>query len=81
MSGDLQPPLLLIMEALDRLSRENPWVAQERLAGLVNRGVLVATTKDDKIYHRESNMADLIISVVYMCAANSKSVEQKLPCP
>ncbi len=35
--GDLRPPLIIIVEALDRLSRENPWTAKERLAGLVTR--------------------------------------------
>ena len=72
-SGELRPPFMLIVEALDRLSRENPWLAQERLAGLVNRGVLVATTKDDKIYHRNSDMADLILSIVYMAGAHAES--------
>jgi DNA invertase Pin-like site-specific DNA recombinase len=27
-AGELRPPLMLIVEALDRLSREDPWTAQ-----------------------------------------------------
>ncbi len=72
-SGVLGPPLMLIVEHLDRLSRQNPWQAQEQLAGLVNRGVLIATTKDDKIYSTESGVGDLILSVVYMSAAHEES--------
>jgi DNA invertase Pin-like site-specific DNA recombinase len=71
--GDLQPPLLIIVEALDRLSRENPWTAQERLAGLVTRGVFVVTTRDDKIYSLESGVGDLIGSVVLMVSAHEES--------
>ena len=49
-NGELQPPLLLIMESLDRFSREDKWLANHRLSGLVSKGIWVATTKDDKIY-------------------------------
>jgi DNA invertase Pin-like site-specific DNA recombinase len=70
---ELRPPLMIIVEALDRLSRENPWTAQERLAGLVTRGILVATTRDDKIYSLDSGIGDLILSVVYMSAAHEES--------
>ena len=52
-SGELRPPLMIIVKSLDRLSRENEWTAQERLAGLVRRGIFVATTRDDKIYSLE----------------------------
>jgi DNA invertase Pin-like site-specific DNA recombinase len=72
-SSVLRPPLMLIVEHLDRLSRQNPWQAQEQLAGLVNRGILVATTKDDKIYSSESGIGDIIMSVVYMSAAHEES--------
>jgi DNA invertase Pin-like site-specific DNA recombinase len=72
-SGELRPPLLIIVEALDRLSRENPWIAHGRLSNMVGRGVFVATVADDRIYHLGSDMSDLIISVVLCCAANKSS--------
>jgi len=75
-SGALGPPLLLIVEHLDRLSRENPWRAHEQLAGMVRRGILVATTRDDKIYHLGSNIGDIIMSVVYAAAAYDESVKK-----
>ena len=58
---------------MDRLSRENPWIAHGRLSNLVGRGVFVATVADDRIYHLGSDMSDLIISVVLCCAANKSS--------
>ena len=72
-SGMLRPPLMLIVEHLDRMSREDEWKAQEQLAGLINRGILVATTQDDKIYSKESGIADLILSIVIMSAAHGQS--------
>jgi DNA invertase Pin-like site-specific DNA recombinase len=72
-TGELQPPLLIIVEALDRLSRENPWIAHGRLSNLVGRGIFVATVTDDRIYHLGSDLSDLIISVVLCCAANKSS--------
>jgi hypothetical protein len=49
--GTLKPPsLLLIVESLDRLSRQHPWTAREQLAGLINRAVIVATTRGHAIY-------------------------------
>jgi DNA invertase Pin-like site-specific DNA recombinase len=75
-SGELQPPLLIIVEALDRFSRENRWVAHNRLSGLVAAGIFVATTKDDKIYHLDGDISDMIVSVVYMVAAHKESEDR-----
>ena len=72
-SGELRPPLLIIVEALDRLSRENPWIAHGRLSNLVGRGIFIATVADDRIYHLDSDLSDLIISVVLVCAAHKAS--------
>lgn len=72
-NGKLQPPLLVIVEALDRLSRQHPTVAAEQLTGLINRGVFIATTADDKIYGPGMDLAELILSVVYMAGAHAES--------
>ena len=60
-TGELRPPLMVIVEALDRLSRQNPWQAQSQLAGLVSRGIIVATTQDDRIYSLNSGIGDIIL--------------------
>jgi DNA invertase Pin-like site-specific DNA recombinase len=72
-SGELQPPLMLIMEALDRFSREDKWTANHRLSGLISKGIFVATTADDKIYTRDSDIGTLIMSIVLLDAAHAHS--------
>jgi DNA invertase Pin-like site-specific DNA recombinase len=72
-TGELRPPLLVIVEALDRLSRQNPWHAQSQLAGLVSRGIIVATTQDDRIYSLDSGIGDIILSIVAMSRAHEES--------
>lgn len=72
-SGELKPPLLLIVEALDRLSRQEPTVAQEQFVSLINRGILIATTKDDKIYGPGMDLGELILSIVFMAGAHAAS--------
>lgn len=71
--GELTPPLMLIMESLDRFSREDRWTANARLSGLVARGIWVVTTKDDQVYSSESNIGDLIMSIVLLDAAHAHS--------
>jgi DNA invertase Pin-like site-specific DNA recombinase len=73
--GDLRPPLMIIVEALDRLSREDPWTAHHRLSGLISRGIIVATTKDDRIYDRSDKRAleNLLMSVMLLKAAHDES--------
>ena len=63
---------MVIVEALDRLSRQNPWQAQSQLAGLVSRGIIVATTQDDRIYSLNSGIGDIILSVVAMSRAHEE---------
>jgi DNA invertase Pin-like site-specific DNA recombinase len=74
-SGELRPPLMLIVEALDRLSREDPWTAQHRLSGLISRGIIVATTRDDRIFDKDDKRAleNLLMSVMLLKAAHDES--------
>jgi DNA invertase Pin-like site-specific DNA recombinase len=72
-TDELRPPLMVIVEALDRLSRQNPWQAQSQLAGLVSRGIIVATTQDDQLYSLDSGIGDIILSVVAMSRAHEES--------
>ena len=69
-NGELVPPLLLIMESLDRFSREDLLLAAKRLIDLLVAGVAVATVRDDKIYTRNSKLTDIIMSLVYLDAAH-----------
>ena len=64
---------VLFVEALDRMSRQNPWKANHQLSGLVLAGITVVTTKDDKVYTEKSGIADMILSIVLMASAHDKS--------
>jgi DNA invertase Pin-like site-specific DNA recombinase len=72
--GDIQSGSVLIIENLDRLSRENPWDAVPLLCNIINRGITVVTlTPGETIYERGSNMTALIMAVVEFTRGHSES--------
>lgn len=67
---------ILIIEALDRLSRAEPIVAQALLSQIINAGITVVTASDGKEYSRESlkaNPMDLVYSLLVMIRAHEES--------
>lgn len=72
-SGQLGPSPLLLVEAIDRLSRQEPLDAIETiLSGLVGSGVRIVTLEDGAEYSRETLRTDptrLIVLVVKIQAA------------
>jgi len=66
----------LIIESLDRLSREQVLDALSQFTGIINAGVSIVTLADNKVYSRQGikdNWADLIISITIMARANEES--------
>jgi DNA invertase Pin-like site-specific DNA recombinase len=64
----------LIVENLDRLSRENPWDAVPLLCNLVNAGVTVVTLSPaEMIYQRGRDLTPLILAVVEFTRGHSES--------
>jgi len=64
----------LVVESLDRLSRENVNLALERFLSILNAGVNIVTLMDnEKVYHAHGTAADLIMSVLVMARANEES--------
>ncbi|MGO4571043.1 recombinase family protein [Microvirga sp. 2TAF3] len=76
-SGEVEPGSCLIIESLDRLSREAVSDAAYLLLGLVRKGVRVVTLADRKEYSKEDidsrGGVDLMISVGIMARANEES--------
>jgi DNA invertase Pin-like site-specific DNA recombinase len=79
-AGAIKRGTVLMVEALDRLSRQDVWKATHQLTGLVTAGITVITTRDSKIYSNDSRLADkgaaigdLIMSVVIMANAHDES--------
>ena len=66
----------LLVESLDRLSRDRILEAQALFLQIVSAGVTIVTLVDQRSYSVDSlnaNPTDLIISLVYMMRANEES--------
>jgi DNA invertase Pin-like site-specific DNA recombinase len=72
--GRIPSESILIIENLDRLSRENPWDAVPLLCGLVNSGVSVATlSPSEMVFERGSDLTALVLAVVEFGRGHSES--------
>jgi DNA invertase Pin-like site-specific DNA recombinase len=72
--GDIPRGSVLIIENLDRLSRENPWDAVSLLTSLVNAGISVVTLSPaEMVYERGSNLTSLVLAVVEFGRGYSES--------
>ncbi len=71
--GKIEPGSWLLVESLDRLSREKVSVALPRFLDLLNKGITVVTLSDGRIYTSGANELDLIISIVHMSRAHEES--------
>ena len=72
-NGTVAAGSYLIVESLDRLSREKVKDALPRFLDLLNRGINVYTSADQKLYTSDYNELDLIVSIVHMSLAHNES--------
>jgi DNA invertase Pin-like site-specific DNA recombinase len=72
-SGAIPVGSYLLVESLDRLSRERVKDALPRFLDLLNKGINVVTLADKKLYTSDYNELDLIISIVLMSRAHEES--------
>lgn len=76
-SGAVEPGSILIVESLDRLSRQDVNLAVELLLSIINRGVIVVTLSDGAIYRAgvqsQAMFAQLLMSVAIFLRANDES--------
>ena len=63
----------LIVESLDRLSREEVKDALPRFLDLLKKGIRIYTSIDNHLYTENYNLTDLIISVISMSRAHEES--------
>jgi DNA invertase Pin-like site-specific DNA recombinase len=74
--GDIPRGSYLLVESLDRLSREQVVVALTLFLNLITSGITIATLGDSREYSMESvrdNFTELIISIVIMSRAYEES--------
>jgi DNA invertase Pin-like site-specific DNA recombinase len=72
--GKVKPGSLLLVESLDRLSRQEGMKALNLFTEIITSGITIVTLSDGKTYDIQSGFADLIISIVTMARAHDESV-------
>ncbi len=75
-SGRVKKGSILIVESLDRISRDEPIIAQGILAQIINSGIKVITTIDEQEYDRESVRREpmkLVYSLLLFVRSNEES--------
>lgn len=72
--GEVKPGSVLLVEALDRLSRDHILSALEVFIKILKAGVEIHTLADNKVYTAESHMNDIMFSFILMSQANQESV-------
>jgi DNA invertase Pin-like site-specific DNA recombinase len=74
--GEISRGSVLIIESLDRLSREQVLDALNQFISLINAGIVIGTLADQQIYSRETlgnDWSKLIISLTIMARAHEES--------
>lgn len=74
--GRVPPGSLLLVESLDRVSRQNPWDALALFAQIINAGVTMVTLFNGKSYSQEDIRANSFLimeSLFVMIRANEES--------
>lgn len=71
--GTIAPGSSLIVESLDRLSREHVKHALPRFMDLLNKGINIVTLSDGRTYSSDFTEMDLILSIFVMSRAHEES--------
>lgn len=75
-AGDIPKGSVLIVEAFDRLSRQEPRLAQQQFLQIINAGVEIVTLIDQQRFSAksiDSNMGQLFMSIGMMVGAHAES--------
>lgn len=67
----------LIVESLDRLSREDVLIAQAQFIELLIAGISIVTLIDNQVYHKDRDYTQLILSLSIMKRANDESLTKQ----
>ncbi|MGF6314961.1 recombinase family protein [Pseudomonas frederiksbergensis] len=71
--GTIEAGSLLIVESLDRLSREHVRDALPRFLDLLKADIQIYTASDNKLYTKDYNEIDIVVSILQMSRAHSES--------
>ncbi len=77
--GEIEGGSYLLVESLDRLSRNDVLTALSHFISIINAGVRIVTLADNRIYSTEAikaNYTELIISLTIMSRAHEESLQK-----
>jgi DNA invertase Pin-like site-specific DNA recombinase len=78
-SGLIKPGSYLLVESLDRLSRQELLAAQSLFLSIIQAGINLVTLTDGRVYRAGTNdLGDLIVSLVIMSRAHEESQTKSL---
>ncbi len=67
----------LIVESLDRLSREDVLIAQRQFIDILLADITIVTLMDNQVYHKDRDFTQLIFSLTIMQTANEESSKKR----
>lgn len=77
----VQQGSVLIVESLDRLSREQPFKAQATMYEIIEAGITIITAKDSNVFNKESiaknPVQTMILSILESIRAHSESLTKQ----
>lgn len=78
--GEIPHGSILIVEHLDRLSREKTGDALTLFLYLINKGIKIVTLQDNIEYDKDSinNQTQLILSIMHMASAHDESLKKSI---
>lgn len=71
--GKVERGSYLLVESLDRLSRQNPFEAFDLFSKIIKAGINIVTLTDNRVYSSAPDLGDLITSLVTMSRAHEES--------
>jgi DNA invertase Pin-like site-specific DNA recombinase len=74
--GDVPPGSFLLVDSMDRLSRENVVQAAHTLLGIALSGVKVVTLNNGFAFDRNAQLPDVVIAVAEITRSHAESVEK-----
>ena len=80
-SGLIASDSTLLVEHLDRVTREKPTQAHELFIGIVNRGLTLITLNDGQIYNEATingDLSKLFIAVIKLAGANEENEKRSM---
>ena len=72
-AGDIPRGSVLLVESLDRLSRQNVPVAFGQLSRIIEKGIIVVTLNDERVFDNLDDIGQLMPSIMSMFLANEES--------